>query len=38
MGHLTQKERLFVVKEAQKPNKKLSIIARALSCDRRTVS
>ncbi|CAF4588080.1 unnamed protein product, partial [Rotaria sp. Silwood2] len=38
MRHLTQKERLFVVKEAQKPNKKLSTIARALSCDRRTVS
>ncbi|CAF1086671.1 unnamed protein product [Didymodactylos carnosus] len=38
MRHLTKEACLFAVKEAQKPNKKLSTIARALKCDRRTVS
>ncbi|CAF1072580.1 unnamed protein product [Didymodactylos carnosus] len=38
MRHLAKEECLFAVKVAQKPNKKLSTIARALKCDRRTVS
>jgi transposase len=38
MRNLTREECLFAVKEAQKPNKTFSTIARQLHCDRRTIS
>ncbi|CAF1344348.1 unnamed protein product [Rotaria sordida] len=38
MRNLTHEECLFAVKEAQKPNKTFSTIARQLHCDRRTIS